>query len=215
VSHYYHYGYHGTPKFRVTPLAVAALDSIDWSSAASDEVGRVLPELTGAVGSSWQRRHHVGLDVGTTAGPFLLRLDTAYQDQALFYDRTFNGWVAPTIETAAGIEYQNGDLRRTILVETRYRRILKNVPDTNLLYVDQDSIDTAMLGRWTFARIELEVRGTHGLQPRSFMVRPQIAWRHRGFTVRTGVVVPRGEDRSFGGWYRRNRSAYLMLRKDF
>lgn len=215
VSHYYHYGYQGTPKFRVAPSAVAALDSIDWSSTASHEAGRVVSELTGAVGSSWQRRHHIGLDVGTTAGPFVLRLDTAYQDQALFYDPTFNGWAAAAIETVAGIEYQHTDIRRTILLETRYRRILKNVPATGLLYVAQDSIDAAVLGRWTFARTELEVRAAGGLHPRSFVLRPQIAWRHRAFTVRAGVVVPSGEDRSFGGWYRRNRSTYLMLRKDF
>jgi hypothetical protein len=217
VTHYYHYGFHGTPKFRVERFAVAALDAVDWANTPAVQIEALVLELNGAgaMGSAWERRQHVGLDVGTTAGPFVLRLDAAYQQPALFYDRTFNGWLSPAIETAVGLEYQTGTLGRTIVIEGRHRHILATLPEGGLLFAARDSVDAALLARWTWTGVELETRGVAGLGPRSFVLRPQITLKNGGLGVSGGVAILGGEVPSYGGWYRRNRSVYLTLRKDF
>jgi hypothetical protein len=215
VTHYYHYGYHGMPNFRITPVAVAALDAVDWTTASVDQVDTIVTGLRGVVGATWQRRQHVGLDIGTTAGPFVLRVDAAYQQPALFYDRALNGWLSPAIETAVGLEYQTGSLGRTISIEGRHRHIWKDLPDGGLLYADRDSVDAAVLARWTWANVEAETRGVVGVRPGSLVLRPQISWKARSLRITSGVVILHGTARSYGDWYRRNRSIYLVLRKDF
>lgn len=218
VTHYYHVGRHGTPDFHVGSEVLARLDDVDWSRTSADEARAAIAALTGAgaIGSRWPRRHHVGLDIGTIAGPLAIRLDAAYQQPALFYDATLNGWRSPAAEAVAGIEYQTGDLGKTVLVETRFRRISREPPPGGLLFAERDSIETAILARWTWAeQVEIEARGAAGRRPRTYLLRPQVAWKRGGFALRFGAVVLGGEPRSFGDWYRHNRSVYVMLRQAF
>lgn len=218
VTNYYHYGYHGTPNFSVAPMVAAALAAVDWASPSQSQVDAIAVLLrdTRAVASAWESRHHIGLDLGTTAGPFVLRLDAAYQTSSVFYDRALNGWTSPAIDTALGVEYQTGQLGRTILFEGRYRYIREDLPEGGILYAERHSVDAALLGKWTWGSIDLDTRVVLGVRPRSFLVRPQLGWKKgNGFGVRTGLVMLGGEERSFGDWYRRNRSVYMMVRKDF
>jgi hypothetical protein len=217
VTAYYHYGYHGTPDFRIDPLLVAALDATDWTDPSPTALAPIVAALSGsgAIGSTWERRHHVGLDLGTTAGPFVMRLDTAYESPALFYDRSFNGWLSPAVEAVAGLEYQTGQLGRLLVVEGRVRRIRDDLPRGGLLYVERTSADLAVLGRWSLGRFEAETRAVVGLTPSSIVLRPQAAWKTRGYAIRAGLLILGGDDHAFGGWYRRNQGGYLMIRKDF
>ena len=55
------------------------------------------------------RRHHVGMDLTTTAGPFVLRLDSAFDTAMTFYTRdNLNSIARPAAQAVLGIEYQRG-----------------------------------------------------------------------------------------------------------
>jgi hypothetical protein len=54
-----------------------------------------------------------------------------------------------------------------------------------------------------------------GVSPGSYLLRPQVAWKRDALTVRLGVVLLGGDDLSYGRWFRRNRSAYVMLKRSF
>ena len=196
---------------------MSALDAIDWAQAPPTEIETLAAGLNaaGAVGAAWKRRQHFGLDVGTTAGPFVLRLDTAYQQPALFYDRALNGWSSPAFETVFGVEYQTGTLGRTIVIEGRHRHIRDRLPEGGLLFVERDSVDLAVLARWNWNAIDFETRVVSGQRPRTFGFKPQISWKQAGFALSAGVAILGGDTLSYGNWYRRNRSMYLTLRKDF
>lgn len=218
VTHYYHYGFLGTPAFHLDPSLVAALDAVDWDRARPSVIGAQLDAFVGegAVAAKWERRHHIGLDIGTTVGAFVLRLDAAYQRPAMFYDRTFNAWLSPSLETVVGIEYQTGQIERVILLEGRYRRITREVPEGGLLFASRNAADVAALVRWRWINVlELETRVVTGLNPRSLVARPQIAWRNGRYAVRGGVVLLGGQEWSFGRWYEDNRGVYVMIRRDF
>jgi hypothetical protein len=217
VSHYYHYGLHGTPDFQVEAGLGQALDATDWSAVSADEV-RVFAARIGAspaVRSAWPRRHHFGLGLTTTAGPLALRLDTAYEHEGLFYDRRLNGWRSPVVQAVAAVEMSAGDPGRALLVEL-LQQWLQRAPPPGLLYADRATTALALLARHTWSeRIELEMRAVVGASPGSYVLRPQVAWKKDALALRLGLVLPGGEDRSYGDWFGRNRSAYLMLKRSF
>ena len=215
VAHYYHYSTTARRTSTLRQRRGRRSERIDWTIASPDQVEAIVSGLRGAAGATWQRRQHIGFDVGTTAGPFVLRVDAAYQQPALFYDRALNGWLSPAIETVVGLEYQTGSLGRTISLEGRHRHIRKALPDGGILYFERDSVDMGVLARWTWAAVEVETRGAIGVRPRSLVLRPQISWKAGGLGISSGLVILEGSHLSYGDWYRPNGSVYLMIRKGF
>jgi hypothetical protein len=218
VSHYYHQGFHGTPDFQVAPALGGLLDATDWSKVAPDDVRTLFARLGSGsdVTTRWRRRHHVGLGATATTGRLVLRLDAAYEHPGLFYDRRLNGWRSPVASAVLGVELPSTDPGKTLLVELFHQRIRDPLPAGGLLYTHRRTSAVAVLSRWTWRdRLELEPRVVLGVSPGSYLLRPQVAWKRDALTVRLGVVLLGGDDLSYGRWFRRNRSAYVMLKRSF
>ena len=216
-SHYYHHGRHGTPDFQVDPALGQRLDAIDWRAVGTDAARALAASVatSGAVRASWPRRHHFGLGVSTTAGPLALRLDAAYQRDGLFYDRHLNGWRSPLVQAVAAVELSSTDPGRALLVEV-FQHWLERRPPPDLLFAARASTAVAVLARHTWHdRLELEMRVVGGISPRSYVLRPQVAWKKDALALRLGAVLPGGEDLAYGGWFGRNQGVYLMLRRSF
>ena len=217
VSHYYHYGVHGTPDFAMDAGLGQALDATDWSAVSADDVRDLAARIgaSPAVRSEWPRRHHLGLGLTTTAGALALRLDTAYEHEGLFYDQRFHGWRSPVVQAVAAVELSSADPGRALLVEV-WQQWLQRTPSPGLLYANRATTALALLARRTWReRVELEMRAVVGASPASYVLRPQVAWKKDAFALRLGLVLPGGEERSYGDWFGRNRSAYLMLKRSF
>jgi uncharacterized protein DUF1302 len=218
VSHYYHQGFHGTPDFQVAPALRSLLDATEWSTATPDDVRALFARLGSGsdVTTRWRRRHHVGLGATATTSRLVLRLDAAYEHPGLFYDRNLNGWRSPVVKAVLGLELPSPDPGRTLLVEVLHQRIRDPPPAGGLLHTDRRTSAVAVLYRWTWRdRLELEPRVVVGFAPGSYLLRPQVAWKRDGFTVRLGTVLLGGDDLSYGRWFRRNRSAYVTLKRSF
>jgi hypothetical protein len=217
VSHYYHYGLHGTPDFEVGAGLGQALDATDWSAVTAGDVRDLAARIAAspAVRSEWPRRHHFGLGLTTTAGPLALRLDAAYEHEGLFYDRRLNGWRSPVVQAVAAVELSSTTPGRALLVEV-LQQWLPRTPPADLLYAERATTALALLARHTWReRVELEMRAVVGAFPASYLLRPQVAWKKDALALRLGLVLPGGEDLAYGGWFGRNRSAYLMLKQSF
>jgi hypothetical protein len=218
ITHYYHQGFHGTPDFQVAPALGALLDATDWPAVTTEQLRALLVGIdsTSAATTSWPRRHHVGLGATTTAGRLVLRLDAAHEHPGLFYDRRFNGWRSPTTLAVLGVELGSGDPGKTLLVELFQQWIHDPLPPGGLLYNGRATTAFAVLPRWTWRdRVEIEPRAVVTLAPGSYLLRPQVAWKRDPFTLRVGAVLLGGADLSYGGWFRRNRSVYVMLKRAF
>ena len=206
ISHYYHQGFHGTPDFQVAPSLGALLDATDWSAVTTEQARALLAGIdsTRPVTTRWRRRHHVGLGATTTTGRLVLRLDAAYEHPGLFYDRRLNGWRSPTAQAVLGVELASGDPGKTL---AELRAFGGEVGLVSAL---------AVLTRWTWRdRVEIEPRAVVTLSPGSYLLRPQVAWKRDPLTVRAGLVLLGGHDLSYGGWFRRNKSVYVMLKRAF
>ena len=218
ISHYYHQGFHGTPDFQVAPSLGALLDATDWSAVTTEQARALLAGIdsTRPVTTRWRRRHHVGLGATTTTGRLVLRLDAAYEHPGLFYDRRLNGWRSPTAQAVLGVELASGDPGKTLLVELFHQWIHDPLPPGGLLYNGRGTSALAVLTRWTWRdRVEIEPRAVVTLSPGSCLLRPQVAWKRDPLTVRAGLVLLGGHDLSYGGWFRRNKSVYVMLKRAF
>ena len=146
----------------------------------------------------------------------MLRLDAAYEHPGLFYDRRLNGWRSPTAQAVLGVELASGDPGKTLLVELFHQWIHDPLPPGGLLYNGRGTSALAVLTRWTWRdRVEIEPRAVVTLSPGSYLLRPQVAWKRDPLTVRAGLVLLGGHDLSYGGWFRRNKSVYVMLKRAF
>jgi hypothetical protein len=175
----------------------------------------------------YYRRHHVGADVATTAGPFVLRADAAYDSGSTFFSqRTMNSVARPIAQAVVGVEYQTGDLYKMVALEAWYMRLLgPEIPlvpvldqanSGPLLFAADNNLGFASLVRWSFFEdVVVEVRSFIGVNPSWYMVRPEVGYQRPSFTVRAGVMLIDGEPGSYGGYYRRNDTAYLTARYSF
>jgi hypothetical protein len=218
VSHYYHYGFDTMPLYVIDPRVAGIVQGIDFSRAQS---ASLLPFLQAADAGenlfnvTYVRRHHLGTDAATTVGPFVLRLDAAYDSKRVFVQRDSNGAAYPTFEAVAALEYQTGEIGKSVLVEARWLHLF-DAPAQPLFFYSQDNVGLSAQARWTFGEyLEAELRAVLQGPPASIILRPQLGLRFNPFVWRVGVVWLDGEDFSLGGYYRRNRSVYTMLKYSF
>jgi hypothetical protein len=234
AAYYYYYGFDRTPFVYLDPQFAAQLDQFDPNAVNGAILDVFLQQLNSASASyggplviNYYRRHHVGADAATTVGPFVLRVDTAYDSAASFFAKdTLNSVARPQAQGVFGIEYQTGDLNKIILLETWYMRLLgPEVPlvpvlsqanDGPLLFVKEDNLGFSNLVRWTFfENLIVETRSFLGATPFWYMVRPEIGYVNTSFTARVGALLIEGRDDSFGRYYRRNNTVYVTARYAF
>jgi hypothetical protein len=210
----YHYGFWGLPDVHFDPRlwhALYALDLVHTSQAEFDATARQL-QLP-PVDIEYVRRHHVGVDAATTAGPLVLRLDGAWDSRRVVYDRFLDGHRTGAVEVVASAEYQTGSLDRTVLVELDYTRLLDDVGPSPLLLTATDSLALGTRARWNWGDLQAELVAIVGLAPASYVARPELGWKHELWTVRAGAVLTGGAALSFGDYFRRNQSLYLAVRR--
>jgi hypothetical protein len=216
VDAYYQYGFDQTPQFQVNPEIAMRLQAIDFASATQSDVA---PLLAGQpFSSTYVRRHHLGTELGTTAGPFAVRFGFAYDSDVVLTQRAdLTGIVRPIAQATVGVEYQTGELGKTVLLEGLYTRILDDAPpDGTLLGAAFHSPAVATLARWTFfSHLELETRAVVTVRPFGWLVRPQIGWKTGGLAVRLGLVLLDGDDDSYTHYFNRNQSGYLLAKYSF
>jgi hypothetical protein len=217
----YHYGYDRTPRLRIDPGFAQTIAMTDFATAGLP--GALMPYLAALqmgqrpIVSDYVRRHHAGLELGTTVGPVVLRAEAAYDSSMVFAGADLNGVVLPSVQAVVGAEYQPGALGRAVIVEGWYQHLFDAPADGALLLARQDMYGVAALFRWSFFRdhLELDVRGLVGLNPFYYAVRPQIGYKWRGLAIRAGALLLDGDDHSFGSYYHRNTSVYLIVRYAF
>lgn len=230
ASYYYQYGRDRSPFIYLDPAVAAELDRSGGTGQSLQEIYAIQARASEAYGGPFIvqsiRRHHVGTDLATTAGPFVLRADAAFDTAMTFYAKdTLNSVARPSAQLVVGAEYQSG-FGKVIVLEGTYMRLLGPeipiVPVTNqandgpLLFVKEDNLGVANAIRWLFwEKLVVETRTFLGVQPLSWLVRPEIGYATSNFTVRAGYLAIDGSGGSFGGYYRRNESLYLTTRYSF
>jgi hypothetical protein len=218
---YYQYGYDRNPRLRVDPMFLQALTTLDY--VRSGLPGIVNPYLsllqtgTKPIVSDYVRRHHVGLDVGTTVGPVVLRAEASYDSAAVFPRASdLQSVVTDTVQAVLGFEYQPGELGKLLIVEGWYMGLI-SAPADPLLLTHTNNGGVAALFRWRLFRdhLELEARALVSIEPLYWIIRPQLGYLWRGLAVRIGMVYLDGEDGSFGAYYKRNSSIYSSIKYSF
>ncbi len=212
---YYHYGFDGLPNLQFDPRAAAALSQVNLAEATPGSLLSALGQLGGLpFTSTYVRRHHLGFDLQTTVGPFALRLDAGHDSAKVFFNKDLTGFVSKAFEGVLSVEYQTGDIGKTIIVELTGLHLSDPPPTGGLLFHKQDLLGLAGVARWTFAdRLELELRGEGSARPQSFLVRPQIALKFERFWIKAGAVLVAGAAGSLGDYYQRNDSLYVTLKQ--
>lgn len=230
ASYYYHYGRDRSPFVYLDPAVAARLDEPGTTSEQFAAIYAEQQKASKAYGGPFiveaVRRHHVGTDLTTTAGPLVLRADAAFDTAMTFYTRdNLNSVARPTAQVVLGGEYQRG-FGKVIIVEGSYMRLLGPeipiVPTPNqandgpLLFVREDNLGVANVVRWTFfENIVAEARTFLGISPFSWVIRPEIGYANPNLTVRLGYLAIDGLAGSFGRYYRRNESVYITTRYSF
>lgn len=230
ATYYYHYGRDRTPFVYLDPAIAAELDGPNSGPNQFARIYAIQQEKSRAYGGpfvvEYVRRHHVGTDLATTAGPLVLRLDAAFDTAMTFYTRdNLNSVARPAAQAVFGVEYQRG-FGKVIVLEASYMRLLgPEVPvvptpnqanDGPLLFVKENNIGIANVIRWTFLEnIVVETRTVLGVQPFAWVIRPEIGYGAGAFTVRLGYLAIDGVGGSFGSYYRRNESVYVTTRYTF
>jgi hypothetical protein len=217
---YYQYGFDRTPRLKVNPMFLMALNTLDY-------VGQGLPGAfqpyislvqmgEKPLSTDYVRRHHIGLDLGTTVGPVVLRAEASW-DSAMVFPRAIDlqGEVSGVVQATLGLEYQPGELGKHIIVEGWYMYLTD--PTEPLLLARVHNGGVATLLRWRFLRdhLELELRGLLSIEPLYWIVRPSISYLWRGLAIRLGALYLDGRENSFGAYYSRNSSVYLMVKYSF
>lgn len=220
VDLYYQYGFDPFPRLRVDPMFLQTLNMTDFRGGLPGIAQPYISLIAAGkkpITTDYVRRHHAGVDLGTSFGPMVLRAEASY-DSATVFPRAndLQGVVSGTVQATLGLEYQPGELGKTIIVEGWYMH-LTDAPSEPLLLAKQDNGGLATLVRWRFFRdhLELETRVLVSIAPLYWVVRPQVAYLWRGLAIRLGAVYLDGDDRSYGGYYRRNSSLYLAVKYSF
>jgi hypothetical protein len=215
---YYHYGFDSTPFVSIQPSFAFLLQQTDFSNARLDSLTPVLRAVDAGIApfrAEYLRRHHVGLDAAAGVGPFMLRLDAAYQTQRVFYTRELVSYASPALLITAGAELQTGEIDRTLLIEVFYVGLLQGVPPPLLGYAPR-TLGVASLFRWPlFAVFSFEARVLGTFIPRSYVVQPGIVTALGGATLKVSALVLGGDAWSVGWVYRRNTAAVAELRYAF
>jgi hypothetical protein len=234
TSFYYFYGRDPSPYVYLDPDVARTFAAAKSTTNPTGEDFEVIygaqKKASAAYGGPfvalYVRRQHVGSDLTTTVGPIVLRLDGAFDSATTFYTKqNLNSVARPTAQVVGGAEYSRG-IGKAIVLEASYLRLLGPevplIPTPNqanngpLLFVKDDNIGLANVIRWTFLeRIVVENRTYFGIEPLSWMVRPEVGYATPSFTARVGALWLDGEGGSFGGYYRRNQTVYVTTRYSF
>lgn len=234
TSFYYHYGQDRSPYVYLDPAIAKQFDNTKSASNPNGEFFSTIYEGAQRASASYGgpfvveavRRHHVGADLTTTAGPLVLRLDAAFDTAMTFYTReNLNSIARPAAQAVAGLEYQRG-FGKVIILEASYMHILDpSIPvvpvvnqanDGALLFLKDDNGGIANVIRWLFwDNFIVETRSFLGINPMSWVVRPEVGYTSSNFTLRVGFLWVDGATSSFGDWYRRNDTAYVTTRYSF
>lgn len=211
---YYHYGYDGLPYVSVDPAFASSLKSTDFAKAGLATLSPVLRAadrgLTPIV-AEYIRRHHIGMDAVAPVGPFMLKLDAAYQTMRVFYKTDMTSIAKPALLAVLSLDYQTGSTGKVLVVEGVYIRVLESYGGSLLIY-NRDSYGAAALLRWPlFSAFHFEARGMGGLSPRYFMAQPALIAKVGGFAIKAGASIMQGDLRSFGWLYRHNSSGFLQI----
>lgn len=234
TSFYYHYGYDRSPAIYMDPAFTNQLLQVDPSQIDGvilDGLLKALRASTARTGGplilSYVRRHHVGVDAQTAIGPVVLRLDAAYDSAVTYYDAdTLVAAVRPTAQAVAGFEYQTGDANKLVAIEASYVRLLDPAVSFTplltppgggtLLFFDRNTVAFGGLLRWMFfEHLVFELRATAGVQPYSYVVRPEIGYASSSFTARLGGLAVGGSGNGYGSLYDRNDTLYTTVRYSF
>ena len=234
LSAYYHYGYDRTPYVRLDPAFLEYLYGATGAEPRPFPPNDAtpftpLPQLINdlrpnrsPISARYLRRHHVGFDLAAPLGPFVLRLDTAYESRRVFYRLNFNSFATPAVLGVAAVEYQNGSLGDLILVEFLAQHLLHEPvrdPATDLPLLAYERTTTAVAGtlRWTLGESwGVDLRGLVGINPETYALQPALRYNPTdSVTLRLGALIVSGEERSFGWYYGDNDSAFVQLRYGF
>jgi len=214
VNYYYQYGFDG-PLLEVEPAFAQNLASLDYNTIGLANLQPWLSAIdAGAppLAVRFVRRHHVGLDLATTAGPVALRLDAAYQSKRVFSRRDLIGVVSPSLEGVLSAEYQTGDQHKLALLEVEYTRVV-DAPNAPLLIYSRDTAALAGDVRWPIWRaLGFELRGLLGLTSRTVIAQPELNLQSEHWVLSLGSVLLDGEAYSLGGHFRRNLDAYSKVK---
>ena len=234
LSYYVLSGFDRQPAVSIDPAFQKQLESINGTQLNTGIIDALLNQtkastkaLGGPILISYRRRNHVGMDAQTTIGSFVLRADVAYDSSKTFFAAdTLNAVLRPTVQEVIGLEYQTGSLNKVIGVEawamqvlspeTRYVPALDTPNSSSLLWYRDQNFGVAGLIRWSFFDNGIvELRSSANVAPFWYSARPEIGYQTSTFTVRAGFLAIGGDDSSFGGYYRRNGTAYLTSRISF
>jgi uncharacterized protein DUF1302 len=216
---YYHYGFDTTPYVSVSPSFAALLGTLNFQRFRPSDLMPVLQQLDAGIqpfSATYVRRHHVGLDAAAPAGPFVLRLDAAYETQRVYYHAKFTSFSSPAVLVVASVEYQTGDLDKLLLVEATYNGIV-DLLDAQLLGYDQNSYGVSGTFRWPIGGgIAIDLRGLAGIEPQSFALQPAFRWKvNDSLLLKAGAVLLGGQQESLGWYYRDNTSAFVQAKYSF
>ena len=204
----------------LTALALGAMAKlrVDLSTAGGlakpflDSVERGAPLVL----STYVRRVHAGFDVARAVGPVVLKFEGAYDSRAPVLRDDFTSPLVPVATGVVGLEWQPGDGDTFVLLETSAQQLLDLPAGRPLLFVSETTLSQGALVRHTFREhLEFELRGAAVLDPRSYVLRPQIAWKEAAWDLRAGLVWLEGDDNSYARYYARNAQAFLVGRGKF
>lgn len=225
ASFYWHWGLDRSPFVHLDPALRARMESADQAGLAA--VAFEAAQRRGAFVVQYYRRHHVGFDASTTAGPFVLRADAAFDSASTFFTRdTLQSIARPNAQAVVGIERQTGNPKKVVALEAWYLRLLGPevpiVPALDqgnrgpLLFVDENNVGIAAIVRYPlFDDFVFETRAFFGAKPLWYTVRPEVGWETSTFSLKAGALVLDGEPGSTGGYYARNDTAYVTARYTF
>ncbi|HKU37092.1 MAG TPA: hypothetical protein VJR89_03065, partial [Polyangiales bacterium] len=191
---------------------------LDPSTAKYEDFAPLLRALDSGLrpfAAEYLRRHHVGVDASTTLGPWVLKLDAAYQSARVFYHRDLSSMSSPTVLAVMSFEYQTGDFDRALIVELVYARLL-DAPTQPLLVYNRDSYGAASVLRWSLVGpLQLELRAMGGLSPQFYVLQPALQLNFGSLHVKAGAILLNGETGSLGNYYRHNAEVFAQLRGNF
>jgi len=218
VSAYYQYGYDGTPNVQTDDSFAYLLNHTDFSHSKFADLQPVLRALDAGLRpfrSEYVRRHHLGFDAATTLGPFVLRIDAAYESARVFYSADFSSFVSRAVLAVAGIEFQTGALDQILEVELVYVGVLDE-PRAPLLGYARNTYAAALVARWPlFDVFSLNVRAVGGIAPRTYVLQPALRITLDSFALDLGALVLGGDVNSLGWISRRNTCAFVQARYAF
>jgi hypothetical protein len=219
IDAYYHYGFDSLPFVSADPQFSTYLNTTDFATQAAANLSPLLDLMDAGIKPltvRYVRRHHVGVDLATSAGPLMLRLDGAYENRRVFYTPDLTSIESPTLLGVVSLEYQTGSLDEIFLVEFMAAHLLDRVPGPLLGY-DRTSAAVAATFRWPFGRgWGVDLRGIVGIVPKTYVLQPALRYAaNDSFSIEAGALLLSGEANSFGWYFGDNDSAFVQFRYAF